>query len=708
VNGTGSFSATLKTAGSQTIKATAAITGTSNTITVNAAAASQFTVSAPANATARTAFSFTVTALDPYSNTATSYAGMVHFTSTDAQAILPANAPLPGGAGNFFATTETAGNQTITATDTVTASLTGKSAAIATTTPAMLNITSGAPPNGTVDAIYGGSRVEYEFCGHGACTPCTRNPFPGTCGFYPPCGPRPCIAALDFSGFTLTASGGVPPYVWGASSLPPGLAVQLENGEVDISGTPPAGSNATYNGVKVTVHDSGNPQASTPATYNIVISNPPPPVVRTSPMPGAGAINLPYNFNFTASGGQLPYQSWGETGTLPPGLSPITNAGVLSGTPTTTGPFTFSVSVKDALGQTSAMQAFTVSIYQHGFVATGSMSAVRTGYTQTLLGNGKVLVTGGFVPGTGPLATAELFDPATGMFTATGSMGATRSGHTATLLNDGKVLIAGGSDSNVEFASAEIYDPATGIFTPTTGSMGTARAGHTATLLNSNKVLILAGADNNGNPLATAELYDPVVGTFSAAGNLTTLRQSYSVVLLGTGQVLVAGGGDATSTPLATAELYDPAAGTFGPTGSMNSKRISSTATLLNSGKVLIAGGNDATGSLVAIAELFDPSAGTFSSTGAMLTARIHHTATLLNDGTVLFAGGDTVAASNAVELSSAELFDPTSGTFGPTGSMTISRTFHHATLLNNGKVLVTGGHSDQLFNYTATAEVYQ
>lgn len=711
-NGKASFQVTLKTAGPQTVTATDAnsLSGSSSSISVSNAAPTHFSVTAPAAATARMAFSFTVNAFDAYSNVAASYSGTVHFTSTDAKAVLPANSALTNGTGTFSATAETVGSQTITATDTVTPSLTGGCNSIAITAPPALAITSGAPPNGTVDATYGGTRVEYELCGAPfGCHPCSRTPFPGTCGNWPPCPlTRTCILRLVFSGFTLNATGGVPPYGWNASSLPPGLGVQTKNGEVDISGTPPSGSTGTYNNILVTVNDSGTPPANMPATYKIVISNPPPPFVNVTPAPPAGAVNLPYTFNFTASSGALPLQNWNETGALPPGLSPLTSGGVLSGTPTTTGSFPISVTVQDAAGQTSAMQSFTISIYQHGFKATGSMSTVRTGYTATLLGNGKVLVAGGWVPGTGPLATAELFDPATGTFAATGSMGTARSDHTATLLNDGRVLVAGGTDSNVDFATAELYDPTTGKFMPTTGSMGTARDGHTATLLNTNKVLILGGADGNGNLLSSAELYDPVAESFTATGSMSTVRQSYAVTSLGTGKVLVTGGSDASSAPLATAELYDPTVGTFAATGSLTSKRIGPTATLLNTGKVLVAGGTDASGNPVAIAELYDPAAGTFAATGGMITARIHHTATLLNDGTVLFAGGETLSGSTFISLFTAELFDPTSGTFSPTGSMGTDRTFHTATLLNDGRVLVTGGFGQQQSMYLATAEVYQ
>src|SRR5439155_610967 len=82
-------------------------------------------VSAPASAAGGTAFSFTVTAQDQFNNTATSYGGTVHFSTTDGQAVLPANSTLTNGVGTFSATLETAGSQPITATDTVFSSITG-------------------------------------------------------------------------------------------------------------------------------------------------------------------------------------------------------------------------------------------------------------------------------------------------------------------------------------------------------------------------------------------------------------------------------------------------------------------------------------------------------------------------------------------------------------------------------------------------------
>jgi hypothetical protein len=102
----------------------------------------------------------------------------------------------------------------------------------------------------------------------------------------------------------------------------------------------------------------------------------------------------------------------------------------------------------------------TVPLPQGVFAATGSMTLGRYAHTATMLGNGKVLIAGGFTTRPGEyfaIASAELYDPATGTFTATGSMTVARDSHTMTLLPGGKVLIAGGYDGTSSLASAELY-----------------------------------------------------------------------------------------------------------------------------------------------------------------------------------------------------------------------------------------------------------
>ena len=143
----------------------------------------------------------------------------------------------------------------------------------------------------------------------------------------------------------------------------------------------------------------------------------------------------------------------------------------------------------------------------------------------------------------------------------------------------------------------------------------------------------------------------------------------------------------------------------------MTAARKSHTATLLATGQVLVVGGRDNNGNVLASAELYDPTTGKFTATGSMSDSRESHTAALLTDGQVLIAGGQD--DSGAV-VATAELYDPTKGTFtlttaafpGTGSNMTDSREFHTATTLANGQVLIAGGQ-DNSSAILATAELY-
>jgi hypothetical protein len=230
-----------------------------------------------------------------------------------------------------------------------------------------------------------------------------------------------------------------------------------------------------------------------------------------------------------------------------------------------------------SLSRPAAAQAGT-------FSPTGNMSTARNVAFATLLANGKVLVAGGFNPpsGTSTVASAELYDPDTGLFSPTGSMSTARRAHTAALLPNGTVLVAGGRNPPDFLASAELYDPGTGLFS-STGSMSTARNFFTATVLPNGKVLVAGGC--NSVCVASAELYDPDTGLFSPTGSMSTAREAHAATLLPNGTVLVTGGDNGT-TAFAGAELYDPDTGLFSPTGSMSAARTSHTATLLPTSSV--------------------------------------------------------------------------------------------------------------------------
>jgi len=133
-NGVGSFYITFKTAGPQTVfavdTATSTIKGSLSGIGVVGGVATTFAITAPATAAPNTAFLAQVTAKDAYGNTSTGYTGTVRFTSTDPAAVLPANVTLPGGTRQITVKFKTAGNQTISTTDTVNTGVTGTSASV--------------------------------------------------------------------------------------------------------------------------------------------------------------------------------------------------------------------------------------------------------------------------------------------------------------------------------------------------------------------------------------------------------------------------------------------------------------------------------------------------------------------------------------------------------------------------------------------------
>ena len=269
---------------------------------MNAAAATHYTVSAPATDVSGTAFSFTVTALDQFNNTATAYSGTVHFTSTDAQAVLPADSTLTNGVGTFSATLKTGGNQTITATDTVTASITGTSGPIQVQVPPQIT-----SANSTTFT-------------------------PGVAGT-----------------FTVTTTGfptGASMLISELGALPAGVNfVNNNNGTATLSGTPGALSqNSSPYALTITANNGIAPNATQGFTLNVVC-----PTINVS-----GAIaDQTYNTamsaaTFTQSGGHGTI-TWSASG-LAPGEAIGAGSGQVTGTPTNTGTFTASVTATDAYG----------------------------------------------------------------------------------------------------------------------------------------------------------------------------------------------------------------------------------------------------------------------------------------------------------------------------------------------------------------------
>lgn len=299
--------------------------------------------------------------------------------------------------------------------------------------------------------------------------------------------------------------------------------------------------------------------------------------------------------------------------------------------------------------------------------------------TATLLPNGDVLVEGGFGCQDGVVcASAELYAPSSGQWLATGSMSVPRFFHTATLLLTGKVLVAGGwgcGHGVCGISSAELYDPATGTWQPT-GSMHDGRYLHTATLLQTGQVLVVGGEGCLPTHICrTAELYDAASGAWRMTGSLSVPREEQTPTLLRDGRVLVAGGyGCLPSAVCSSAELYDPKTGAWHPTGSMQESRAGHTATLLPDGEVLVVGGYGCSRHdchHLASAEVYDPRTGQWRPSGSMRQPREYQTATLLPDGRVLVAGGSVrcLAGKGCVPAKTAEVYVPGGAKRGAAGA---------------------------------------
>jgi Ca2+-binding RTX toxin-like protein len=312
------------------------------------------------------------------------------------------------------------------------------------------------------------------------------------------------------------------------------------------------------------------------------------------------------------------------------------------------------------------------------------------------------------VLGLAPRASAS----GSGFFSPTGEMSVPREGAAAAPLPEGQVLVAGGRYYDVDYnpepgaypSSAEVFDPATGTFSSAVvGSMGTPRWAAAAAPLPDGRVLVAGGYyfdfdDGTDHLLSSAEIFDPATGTFSSAGvgSMSVPRFGAAVARLPNGRVLVAGGNNGTSN-LSSAEIFDPATNQFNSSGvgSMVAARFAPAAAPLPDGRVLVAGGSDGSGGLSS-AEVFDPATKTFSSAGigSLSVPRERPLAAPLPDGRVLVAGGHYYDHGGGHYLSSAEVFDPATGTFSSAGigSMEVARDLAAAAPLSDGRVLIAGG----------------
>jgi len=342
----------------------------------------------------------------------------------------------------------------------------------------------------------------------------------------------------------------------------------------------------------------------------------------------------------------------------------------------------------------------------------------RFDHSVTLLQDGRVLVAGGsplLVDGNADaLASAELYDPATGFWTPTGDMTAPRVAHVAVLLRDGRVLVAGGGTglrlqgsgfSEVQLtATAELYDPATGTW-ERTGDMAAAH-GFAGVLLPNDEVLVAGSWSDRsfgpaGRATPVAELYDPATGTWRRTGDLAVPRFGADMLLL-PGDLFVLAVGGFKPADTRAAERYDVASGTWRRTGELpiGAGVIDLAVTLLADGRVLVAGGRrDAMPP--AYFQPPDPYGWIYSqfterwSRTSRRTGQSGNSAARLPSGKVLVSGGG------------AEVYVPATDTWTPTPDLPVHVNGQGSSVvLHAGEVLHVGGTVDGPVEGFPTASV--
>ncbi len=526
-------------------------------------------------------------------------------------------------------------------------------------------------------------------------------------------------AALQNYPFTqvLLQHGGVGQLTWSSSGTPTGLTLSPSG---ILTGTP-TGSGPFS--IPVTVTDSSTPPQTSSRSLGLQIN--PPFAITTTTLPNApttgGSPQYPYSAQIQTTGGAGGATTFSlMSGALPPTITLDPNSGLLSSPAVTNVPtqtYNFTVQAVNQ-GPPSSTVTMALSITVVPFFTTSTNNnlpngTVNVAYSQTLNSNGGV-----------PPYTYQLTGGGTGLppgltFTPTGSTGVVSGTPTASASYSFAVLATDSSappQGYSEYFYITVNPAAAG---PVASMTFTTQPSTTIASQPMNSPFpAVTALDASNTPVPNATI------TMSVANNPCTTETE---IIGGTATATTNASGVATFpsmrltpagkpgfTLLATApSAVTVTSASFQNVGSCNTAnlphatRSGSTTTLLPNGTILIAGGEDS-GGIVATAEIYNPTTGTFTpTTGSMSTPRAEHTATLLSNGQVLIVGGNTSIGPPVAVSSSLELYDPTSQTFIPlTATMDSPRSNHTAALLPSGSsVLIAGGFNGS--GSVGTAQIY-
>ena len=298
---------------------------------------------------------------------------------------------------------------------------------------------------------------------------------------------------------------------------------------------------------------------------------------------------------------------------------------------------------------------------------TGSLNTMRTSHQSQALLNGQILAFGG--QNGGVLASAELYNPSTELWTLTDDMVQPRAQFASAMLDDGMVLAIGGSDGNGETSSCELYDPATGKWAAT-GSLSVNTSFPSAVKLQDGRVMM--------SYVTTCEIYHPDSATWYPAASLSEQRSK--LILLPDGKVLSAG-------LSLSAEVYDPATDSW--TAVSNNMTGATTGangfSLLGDGRVLIVGG-------VSTSTIYDPASNAFQPAQDMLINLNQPSSISMENGNVLLFG--TSASTNATDTKTIQVYNASANQWYSDSYSFNGPNRSRLHLMGNGDVLSVGGNA--------------
>ena len=342
------------------------------------------------------------------------------------------------------------------------------------------------------------------------------------------------------------------------------------------------------------------------------------------------------------------------------------------------------------------------------------MVVPRSGAASVLLPNGQVLVAGGVGSDHSPLASAEVYSPATGSWSLTGSMLASHAESKLYVLYTNQVLLI---DGNLMAGDhCELYDPIAGTWSVAPRPFYS--TGRTVLLSSGNVLDVEVGTSSQDQHI---EIYDAILKDWTndfileADPDPDYSGPSYpALVMQANGDVLAIGGWTDEDATFPSLAVFGGFAG-FGTSFSSRSPLIArvypGVATLLQDGKILVAGGLGSSrtpglsdSAAVAASEIYDPAADRWSAAGTLNTARTGATALVLSSGRVLLLDGDDRSGSGAPL--NIEMFDPSTAAWHVTAAPAVPRSAFAATKLADGRVLIAGGR-DGAHAVLGSAEVY-